>query len=97
VIGVTLEKALQAVWVDEDTVAVLGRATAGASPAVNLVPLGGFAQSLSSVPDVVSLTSGRGEHTIYVSTSADTLWSRTATGASWTQVADKVTWAAFPG
>ncbi|MGC5167067.1 LpqB family beta-propeller domain-containing protein [Luteimicrobium sp. DT211] len=96
-VGATLTDARQVVWVDEDDLAVLGRAGAGTSPTVNVVPVADYARSLSAVSDVASIASGRGESALYAVTVGHELFGRRATGATWLSVATGVEAAAFPG
>ena len=96
-VGATLTDARQVVWVDEDDLAVLGRAGTATSPTVNIVPVADYARSLSSVSDVESIASGRGESSLYAVTTAHELFGRRATGATWLSVATGVAAVAFPG
>ena len=96
-VGATLTDAKQVVWVDEDDLAVLGRTGSGTSPTVNIVPVADYARSLSSVSDVLSIASGRGESSLYAATSGLELFGRRATGATWLSVAKDVEAVAFPG
>ncbi|GAA4833897.1 LpqB family beta-propeller domain-containing protein [Luteimicrobium xylanilyticum] len=96
-VGATITDARQVVWVDEDDLAVLGRTGSGTSPTVNIVPVADYARSLSSVSDVASIASGRGESALYAVTTSHELFGRRATGATWLSVAKGIEAAAFPG
>lgn len=82
-------------WVDEVTVAVLGRTANQAAATVHLVEVGGRTSALPLVDDAVGLTAGRGERGIYVLTADGVLHVRQA--QSWAVVAEGVAGVAFPG
>ncbi|PJI95206.1 LpqB family beta-propeller domain-containing protein [Luteimicrobium subarcticum] len=96
-VGASLASVTQAVWVDDDTLAVLGRGAAASVATVNLVPVGGFTRALSPVNDVVSIAAGHGERAVFAAAKDGTLWERSLTGASWTAAAVEVRLPAFPG
>lgn len=96
-VGAVLADALQAVWVDESTIAVLGTMTGTSSLTVALVPVDGLTASRGTPPGplAVSLAAGKGERAIYVGTDDGALWQWRA--ANWDLVATGVRDPAFPG
>ena len=94
-IGATLTGAVSAAWVDEASVAVLGRAGVHADLGVYLVPIGGPTQLLLARPDAVALAAGRGERALYVANAAGALFVSNTT--SWTAFTTGVRFPTFPG
>lgn len=94
-IGQKITQATAAVWVDRQTVAVLGRTSAGTAGTVVLVPVGGPSSPLPAVDGAVGLASGRGDRLLYVSTVTEDLFARN--GLGWTSVVGGVRDPAFPG
>jgi hypothetical protein len=95
-IGQRITRATTAVWVDQQTVAVLGR-TAGESVAdtVVLAVVGGPTSSLPSVEGAVGLAAGKGDRLLFASTAAGVLVTRN--GLSWTPTVRGVRDPTFPG
>jgi len=96
-IGAPVVAASSAVWVDDVTVALLGKVAAAGAPAVQLVPLAGWTESQPNVDKADSIAAGRGPRSIYVLTSGGALFGRGATGVNWLQVLTGVTAVAYPG
>jgi hypothetical protein len=85
-------------WVDETTLAVLGRRAEDDAARVWLVPVSGPQTLLrGAVPGGVAVTAGRGPQSLHVGTRDARVLART--GAAWTEVAAAGTarWPAFPG
>lgn len=94
-VGQRITAATTAVWVDQQTVAVLGRVGSGSTGTVVLVPVGGPTTSLPAVEGAVALTSGKGDRLLFVSTVLGELFARN--GLGWTSVVAGVRDPAFPG
>jgi hypothetical protein len=85
-----------AAWVDQQTVAVLGRVAQGEVRTVLLVPVGGATTPLPPVEGTpVSLASGKGDRLLFVGTSDGELFERN--GVGWTATVGGVSDPAFPG
>lgn len=84
-----------AVWVDQQTVAVLGRTGSTSVDAVVLVPVGGLTTALPAVEGAVGLASGKGDRLLFVSTAAGELFERS--GVGWTPTVRGVRYPTFPG
>lgn len=82
--GVTLVDATRVVWVDENTLGVLGRSGSTTTAVYHLVPLSGQAQTRSAIVDSVDIAGGKGETELYVATSEGELFGRS--GSSWEPV-----------
>ncbi|MGO1318358.1 MAG: LpqB family beta-propeller domain-containing protein, partial [Cellulomonadaceae bacterium] len=89
-VGASLLEATQVVWVDEATLAVLGRSTGSGPTTVHTVPLGGRTEALSPIEGAVSIASGRGLRSIYVETDTGQLFTRGSTGIGWVPAAENV-------
>jgi len=94
-IGAGMDDATQVVWVDEGTVAVLGRSGSLTLPTIHLVPVGGPSAALTLVDGTESIAAGRGDRSLYLTDTEGTLRSRQ--GTSWVVVATDVRDPAFPG
>ncbi|WP_182111721.1 LpqB family beta-propeller domain-containing protein [Actinotalea sp. JY-7876] len=93
-VGAALVDALELAWVDEVTLAVLGRGQDLGFPSTYLVPLGGPTQSLT-VLEATGIAAGRGPQSIHVVDGDGTLLTRR--GNQWRTVADGVRDPVFPG
>jgi hypothetical protein len=94
-VGAVLDSAREVVWVDEATLAVLGRSDGGSVDMVHLVGVGGPTSALPLLDGTVSIAAGRGERAIYlVDMEGSLLSSRTG---SWVLVATGVRDPVFPG
>src|SRR5699024_12686439 len=87
-VGQSLTAASELVWIDEQNLGVLGVA-GDSEPTVHVVPIGGPAAALPSIPGIVSLASGRGEHELWLGTSDGALYARS--GNSWRRVGEDLT------
>lgn len=96
-VGASLVDARDAVWVDESTLAVLGRTAGSSADTVHVVPVGGRSEALSMIEDTTALAAGRGQRSIYVETSDGDLFTRTSTGTNWSLVAEDVFFFTYPG
>lgn len=94
-VGAALGEASEVVWVDEQTVAVLGRSGSLSQPALHLVPVGGPSSALSIVDGTTGIAAGRGTRELFVADADGALRSRQ--GASWVLVTEGVADPAFPG
>jgi len=97
-VGAVLGDAVDAQWVDESTLAVLGTMSGTVSQTVALVPVDGFTTSRGTPgggSPVVTLATAKGDRSIYVSTEDQVLWQWRA--VSWEKVAEGVRAPAFPG
>lgn len=94
-IGRRIAGAGAAVWVDQQTVAVLGRTGTAAVDTVLLTPVGGPTSALPAVDGAVSLASGKGDRLLYVATAAGELFARN--GLGWTSTVRGVRDPTFPG
>ncbi len=94
-IGQQITQASAAVWVDQQTVAVLGRVGTGSATTVALVPVGGPTSALPAVDGAVALAGGKGDRLLYVATADGELYARN--GLGWTVVVVGVRDPAFPG
>lgn len=88
-----LLSASDVVWVDEQTLAVLG--TSGNSETVHMVTVGGRVDPLPAVVDAVAIASARGDRELYVVTEDGSLYGRS--GLGWRLVAGGIAAPAFPG
>ncbi|SDD56834.1 Sporulation and spore germination [Sanguibacter gelidistatuariae] len=96
-IGASVTAATQVVWIDESTVGVLARGLSSGIPTVYEVPISGRSAALSGVEDTVWISAGKGLRSVYVANSDGALFSRAATGSTWSQVVGGVQFPAFPG
>lgn len=87
-VGQSLSSADALVWIDEQNLGVLGT-TAGSSATVHVVPIGGPVAALPSIPETVSVASGRGEHELWLGTANGELYARSGNG--WRKVGEEVT------
>lgn len=94
-VGVPMVQADQAVWVDENTVAVLGRSGTQTASVPYLVTVGGTVRALTGVEDAVRIAAGRSDRSIFLATSAGELYA--AEGTGWRLVAEGVQDPTFPG
>lgn len=94
-VGQRLTQASTAVWVDQQTVAVLGQVDASPEETVSLVPVGGPTSALPAVEQAEGLAGGKGDRLLYVSTTAGELFARN--GLGWTSVTTGTRDPAFPG
>jgi len=94
-IGAGMVDASQVVWVDEGTVAVLGRSGSLTLPTIHLVPIGGPSAALTLVDGTESIAAGKGDRSLYLADAEGTLRSRQ--GTSWVVVAQDVRDPVFPG
>ena len=94
-IGQRITRASTAVWVDRQTVAVLGQLSEATSDTVLLAVVGGPTSALPAVEDPVDLAAGKGDQLIVVATSSGDLYTRS--GLDWTQMVQGVSDPAFPG
>lgn len=95
--GASLTTVTDVDWVDESTLVVLGAPPGGTHLSAYVVPIGGTSEAMSTVDDVVGLTSGRGRRAVYVETSAGDVFGRGATGTNWTPVVSGVRRLTYPG
>ena len=72
-VGATLTGAVTVAWVDEASVAVLGRIAGSPDQGVYIVPIGGPTRLVRSRPDATALATGRGDRALYVSNAAGQL------------------------
>ncbi|HLS16055.1 MAG TPA: LpqB family beta-propeller domain-containing protein [Beutenbergiaceae bacterium] len=91
----TLRSATDIVWVDEQTIAVLGTSVVGDGPTVHMVTVGGRTEALPPVSDAEAIASGRGDRQLYVITAEGRLLARS--GLGWRGVAADLAVPAFPG
>lgn len=94
-IGQRIVEATTAVWVDQQTVAVLGRITGASTDTVVLTGVGGPTSALPPVDGAVGIAAGKGDRLIFVTTAAGVLVTRN--GLSWTPTVRGVRDPAFPG
>lgn len=96
-VGGQVTDAAAVVWVDEATLAVLGRTGVGAPVGVQLVPVAGPVESLSALEGATQLAAGRGTRSLYLVTAEGRVYGRSATGVNWVMAVDGVQALAFPG
>ncbi|WP_407341809.1 LpqB family beta-propeller domain-containing protein [Pengzhenrongella phosphoraccumulans] len=94
-VGALLADATAVVWVDQSTLAVLGKSGTMTGPTMHVVPIAGDTRALPALEGAVSIAAGKGERALYVGTSDRTLY--TLQGNSWLRVATNVTDPSFPG
>ena len=94
-IGQRIVDATTGVWVDQQTVAVLGRTTSASTDTVMLTGVGGPTSALPPVDGAVGIAAGKGDRLIFVTTAAGVLVTRN--GLSWTPTVRGVRDPAFPG
>lgn len=82
-------------WLDEMTLAVLGRSDDGTATPLWLVTVGGFTEALTADADAVAVSSRHGEATLTVITADGEVQVRA--GASWAISAEGVTDLAYSG
>ncbi|QGH68855.1 LpqB family beta-propeller domain-containing protein [Pseudactinotalea sp. HY158] len=87
-VGQALTDATALVWIDEQELGVLGIAN-NSPQTVHVVPIGGPTAALPSVPDVVSIAAGRGEHELWLGTANGDLYARSGNG--WRKVGEDLT------
>ncbi|GGC11594.1 LpqB family beta-propeller domain-containing protein [Cellulomonas carbonis] len=90
-----LQEATDLAWVDEATLAVLGRTQAQSAATMHVVVVGGRSTALPLVDGAVGVAAGRGERALYVRTADGTLHLRQ--NQTWAVVAEDVQGVAFPG
>jgi hypothetical protein len=83
------------VWVDEASLAVLGRTSASTTTSLYVVPIAGAVHALPVIDGVTSVASGKGERSVLVGTSDGSVYA--LQGPSWRKVASGVRDPAFPG
>jgi hypothetical protein len=94
-VGARLLDATDVVWVDESTLAVLGRSGSMTGPTMHFVPVSGPSTALPPLEGAVAVAAGRGERSVYVASSSGALY--TLRGTSWVVAASGVRSPAFPG
>ena len=94
-IGAALDDATEVAWVDEATVAVLGRTGQVAGPTMHLVPLGGPAEALPFLVGARGIAAGRGDRALFLADAENVLLALQS--QSWVRVADGVRHPVFPG
>ncbi len=94
-IGQRINRATTAVWVDQQTVAALGRLNDGTDDTVVVAVVGGPTSSLPAVDGAAGLAAGKGDRLLFVSTGAGELFTRN--GLGWTPVVRGVRDPTFPG
>jgi len=94
-IGASLISASSVVWVDEQTVAVLGRITGSTASTVAILPIGGRTRMLPVLDGVSALGAGKGERSIYAGTPNGSVYS--LQGLSWRKVVDGISTPEYPG
>jgi hypothetical protein len=93
--GHRVTHATTAVWVDQQTGAVLGRVGEGTADTVVLTVVGGPSSALPGVDGAVGVAAGKGDRLLFVSTAAGELFARN--GLGWALTAAGVRDPAFPG
>lgn len=96
-VGAPLTEATAVVWLDESTLAVLGRSAAAATLTVHMVPLANQTASQPSADHTTSLAAGWGVQSLYILSTEGALSARSTTGASWQYEAAGVSAVAYPG
>lgn len=96
-VGASLTSALDLVWIDEVTLAVLGQSSTVRPLTVHIVPIGAHSSALTPVDGAAWLASGRGQRTLFVGTKDGQLWSRGSTGTNWSLVASGIDAFSFSG
>jgi len=81
-IGATLTGASTVAWVDEASVAVLGRTAGSLDQGVYIVPIGGPTRLVRSRPDAIALAAGRDDRALYVSNADGQLYLSGSTSGS---------------
>jgi hypothetical protein len=81
-IGATLTGVVAVAWVDEASVAVLGRTEGSPDKGVYIVPIGGPALLVLSRPDAVGLAVGRGLRALYLATADGRLYLSNSSSGS---------------
>jgi hypothetical protein len=89
-IGAGMVDAGQVVWVDEGTVAVLGRSGTLTLPTIHLVPIGGASSALTLVDGTEAIAAGKGDRSLYLTDIEGVLHSRQGTCATRSSPADPV-------
>lgn len=90
-----IEEAIDAAWIDETTIAVLGTVPGGNSPGVYSVPIGGPITSITDVTSAVSITAGAGERSIVLATENGQILERS--GGGWRLLLTDGSSPALPG
>lgn len=94
-VGANIGDTVDAIWVDDVTVALLGASTGADSTPLWLVTVGGRTVADAAVPDAVSLTARHGERSITVVSADGTVRVRAGTG--WSAAISGVSDLAFAG
>lgn len=94
-VGQLLTDATQVAWVDDVTLAVLGRSGSSAGPTMHLVPVGGPIEALSHTEGTVGIAAGRGDLALYLLDDDGALLLRQSN--SWVEIASGVRDPVFPG
>lgn len=94
-VGARMIDASRVVWVDQETLAVLGTSGTMTGPTMHLVPIAGETRALPALEGATSIAAGKGERALYLGSANGTL--STLQGNSWIRVATDVTDPAFPG
>lgn len=90
-----IETPIDAAWIDETTVAVLGTLPGGNNPGVYSVPIGGPISSITEVVSAVSITAGRGERSLVLATENGQILERS--GGGWRLLLTDGSSPALPG
>lgn len=93
-VGAVLDDAAEVSWVDETTLAVLGRGATSSTPVVHRVPLGGWTEPMPQIDGAVGIAAGRADR-VYVLRSTGQLYLHQ--GLSWVAIAKDVADPVFPG
>ena len=94
-IGTGVGAGVDVLWVDQDTIGVLGEPVDGASSPLWLVDVGGGTSTVGSVPDAVDATARAGEATLLVVSADGRVDERS--GTAWALVLEGVDELAYSG
>lgn len=94
-VGQRVTRASTAVWVDEQSIAVLGATGSSSTDTVVVAVVGGPTSPLPAVDGATGLAAGKGDRLIFVSTASGVLFSRN--GLGWTPTVRGVRDPTFPG
>ncbi|WP_062518600.1 LpqB family beta-propeller domain-containing protein [Demequina silvatica] len=94
-VGANLGRAIDAIWVDDLTVALLGTSSGDESAPLWLVSVGGRTTEEAAVPDAVSISARHGDRSITLVSRDGTVRERAGTG--WSQIATGVDELAYAG
>jgi len=94
-VGASIGTVVDAIWVDELTVALLGRSRDSESPPLWLVSIGGRTTEDAAVPDATSIAARHGDRSITLISADGTVRERAGTG--WSAIATGVTELAYAG